>query len=531
MDIYRLAFAASLCLLISGCGKTGDPVPGEDETPVSDERIKEILVEFYDATDGPNWTEQPNWAEDRTIPLPLWDGVSFFPDGDSDSSIGFGLDFHGYGLRGEIPSGIFSINILTSLNLNRNELTGQIPDAIGDAKALADIRMDDNSLTGNIPASLSGLQHLMSFSVEDNKLSGKVPDEVVAMPYFYRFELEQSDGYGLEYPQPVEDLQEKAAFKAFYETLPEDVKKSCPWDGESPLSSTGFIVLDGKGHIVAMELIGEDSGQEVVLSDDFLELSHLRYLELYRMAVKSLPENFSRLASLELLMMYKTQLETFPKALMSMKNLRHLFLIYSRIDSIPDGIGEMSGLRSLSVYGSSLSGYISRNFTKIPLRYLEICRSSEEEELGGMPSYQISDFLEGPSTLNYLFLKRMCLEGELPGQLPSVMPDMYYLDLGNNNISGSVPASYAGMHHLLILDLYKNRMSGVLPQEILDSPYCQYWMLNWQQEGYGFTNLPDPEPEAMNSMSGGIRSADDIRAAVFRQAAIECGGAKFLDRR
>ena len=151
-----------------------------------------------------------------------------------------------------------------------------------------------------------------------------------------------------------------------------------------------------------------------------------------------------------------------------------------------------------------------------------------------MPSYQISDFLEGPSTLNYLFLNRMCLEGELPEQLPSVMPDMYYLDLGNNNISGSVPASYAGMHHLLILDLYKNRMSGELPQEILDSPYCQYWQLGWQQEGYGFTNLPpdSAEPETMNRMSGGrVRSAADIRVDVLRQAAIECGGAKFLDRR
>ena len=191
------------------------------------------------------------------------------------------------------------------------------------------------------------------------------------MPYFYDFDLEQSEGYALDYPQIVEDLQEKAIFKSLYDKLPDKVREYCPWDGESPLSETRFAVLDAQGHVV------------------------------------------------------------------------------------------------------------------------------------------------------------------------SLMPELVQLELEKNNLTGNVPASYAGFPHLLELRLRGNRLSGVIPQEIVDSPYFDDWRMERQQEGYGLT-LPPTEgsgdsaeavygPATQSVRHSKVeRPAGELKSEYLRGIAVECGGEKFL---
>lgn len=540
-NIYRFASAALICLAVMGCGKTHGPDTGEqEETPTSDERIKEILLKFYEATGGPSWEDQPNWIEDSTLPLPLWDGVYFVPYGDGDESVGIELDFCCNSLKGEIPPEIFTINNMTSLLLYGNELSGSIPDNIGQATSLAKLRLNDNALTGNIPQSLSSLKYLRDFAVDGNMMSGTVPAEVVAMPYFYDFDLEQSEGYALDYPQPAEDPREKAIFKSLYDKLPEEVREYCPWDGESPLSETRFAVLDGQGHIVSLNLNGSESiSGPFAVPDELTELVHLRYLQMGVMAISSLPENFDRLTSLEYLDLYGNRLESFPEPLTRMPNLRHLFLHQNRITSVPDAVEGMSGLKTLDLYRNSLTGHVSANLSKLPLTYLDLCSADGEEE--NMPQREISDFLGGLSSLRFAFINGFGLCGELPAELPSLMPELVQLELEKNNLTGNVPASYAGFPHLMEVRLRDNRLSGVIPQEIVDSPYFDGWRIERQQEGYGLT-LPTADsgdssetvygPESVRKGAAWVkRSSRDLKAEYLRGIAEECGGAKFLDRK
>lgn len=516
-----------LCLAAIGCGKESSNQ--EQEKPTSDERIKEILLEFYAATDGPAWDEQPNWAADNSIPLPLWDGVAFIPYGDGDEFIGIELDFRDNGLRGEIPSELFTINNLSSLVLNRNELSGPIPENIGQAKSLANLRLDDNALTGNIPQSLAELKLLQSFSVDGNKMSGKVPEEVVAMPFFCGFDLDQAEGYGLEYPQAVEDLQEKALFKEIYGKLPQPVRDNCGWDGESPLSSTNFADLDQQGHIVALRLRGNyGETASATLPERLLELSHLRYLVMANMGLKSLPDDFGRLSSLEYLNLEGNQFETFPEPLTRMTSLRHLMLRFNSIDSVPDKIEGMSNLRSLLLGSNDLAGGISANLAKIPLRYLEISYPDESEN---KPETQAEDILKKcPECLRFAYLSYLNIAGELPQQLPSFLPELVELDLSDNNISGNIPESYAEMPHLLEFNLNRNRMSGVVPQAVAESPFFSEWRISRQQEGFGLT-VPQTSKSGEAQVSrpaAAQRSASELRSEFLREAAIESGGAKFV---
>jgi Leucine-rich repeat (LRR) protein len=65
----------------------------------------------------------------------------------------------------------------------------------------------------------------------------------------------------------------------------------------------------------------------------------------------------------------------------------------------------------------------------------------------------------------------MLQDNNLIGSLPSTwyLRNLYYLDLGNNQITGSVPSEWTGQMGLLrILYLDRNRLTGQLPARLGD---------------------------------------------------------------
>ena len=80
-----------------------------------------VLVVLYIATDGPNWTDNTNWARFRE-PLSEWHGVSTDEQGRVEE-----LRLSANGLNGTIGAELGVLTRLTGLYLNDNELSGTIP--------------------------------------------------------------------------------------------------------------------------------------------------------------------------------------------------------------------------------------------------------------------------------------------------------------------------------------------------------------------------------------------------------------------
>ncbi|MEM9337183.1 MAG: hypothetical protein AAGA66_00520 [Bacteroidota bacterium] len=78
-------------------------------------------------------------------------------------------------LSGPIPGDIVDMEAMLSLSLNANNLTGTIPQDIGQLTNLEQLRLDRNQLAGEIPASLSNCTQLMRLYLYDNQLSGPLP--------------------------------------------------------------------------------------------------------------------------------------------------------------------------------------------------------------------------------------------------------------------------------------------------------------------------------------------------------------------
>ena len=85
------------------------------------------------------------------------------------------IDMSSNNLTGTIPSQMFSLTALFSLNLSHNNLTGKIPNEIGNMKNLESLDFSVNNFWGEIPQNLSSLSFLSYLNLSFNNLTGQIP--------------------------------------------------------------------------------------------------------------------------------------------------------------------------------------------------------------------------------------------------------------------------------------------------------------------------------------------------------------------
>ena len=129
---------------------------------------RDALEALYNATAGPDWTDNDNWLTDE--PLDEWYGVVV-----DDAGRVTGLHLPGNGLKGELPAALGDLDGLRSLHLHANELTGSIPPELVWLHRLGALVLSDNDLTGPLPEELAELDSLVGLWVGDNSLEGVVP--------------------------------------------------------------------------------------------------------------------------------------------------------------------------------------------------------------------------------------------------------------------------------------------------------------------------------------------------------------------
>ena len=143
----------------------------EGTVPPSKPPDRDALIAFYNATDGPNWTNNTNWLSDEVIEE--WYGVA------TDNNLYVsGLSLHQNNLTGTIPPEIGQLQELRSLHLPVNRLTGSIPPEIGQLSNLSYLSFFGNELTGEIPPELLQLHSLQSLHLGSNELTGEIPSDI-----------------------------------------------------------------------------------------------------------------------------------------------------------------------------------------------------------------------------------------------------------------------------------------------------------------------------------------------------------------
>ena len=126
---YIAGFLAALMAVVAmALASASGTELAEAQTYPSTDRV--ALVALYNATDGPNWSNETNWLSAE--PMGEWHGVT------TDGS-----------------------GRVTALDLDENELNGKMPVELGNLTNLQRLYLNDNSgLSGPLPGSFTGLTSL-----------------------------------------------------------------------------------------------------------------------------------------------------------------------------------------------------------------------------------------------------------------------------------------------------------------------------------------------------------------------------------
>ena len=158
-----------------------DPVNATLGTPavatfiIEDNEVeRDVLVAFYNATGGANWTFNTNWLGDE--PLSEWRGVTTNDDGRVTE-----LDLRNNQLTGEIPEELAQLTQLRHLYLFGNQLRGAIPVELAQLPQLRHLYLFGNQLRGAIPVELAQLTQLRNLYLFGNQLQGAIPEELAQL--------------------------------------------------------------------------------------------------------------------------------------------------------------------------------------------------------------------------------------------------------------------------------------------------------------------------------------------------------------
>ncbi|WP_308993696.1 immunoglobulin domain-containing protein [Mariniflexile litorale] len=154
------------------------------QTCIVPQSERDALVAFYNATNGPNWTNNTNW--NTAAAVCDWYGVTV-----SNGSVA-SIVLENNNLNGTIPASIDDLTNLNYLNLYVNNLTGIIPSSIGNLSNLTDLRLSRNQLTGTIPSEIGNLKNLNIIYISNNQFSGNIPSELGLLPNLSELSLHKN---------------------------------------------------------------------------------------------------------------------------------------------------------------------------------------------------------------------------------------------------------------------------------------------------------------------------------------------------
>ena len=270
--------------------------------------------------------------------------------------------------------------------------------------------------------------------------------------------------------------------------------------------SLNFNQLSGEipaelGNLANLELL-ELEGNRLTgeIPAELGNLANLRYLDLWQNQLSGeIPAELGNLANLRGLLLGRNQLSgEIPADLGNLTNLEALFLEDNRLSGeIPAALGSLASLTNLDLADNQLNGCVPGRLRDqlymnvSDLGGLPFCDAAAEPAPTARPAtpatderaalvalYEATDGANWTSNDNWLSDRPI---GEWYGVTTDRNGRVTELLLGDNRLSGEIPAELGSLVNLVVLELSGNRLSGEIPGELGSLANLQYLSLNYNR--------------------------------------------------
>ncbi len=451
----------------------------------------DALMTLYDATNGPNWTDNSGWGED--CDLSTWFGISTNGAGKVTK-----VDLRANGLNGTLPDNWGTYTNLHTIHLQDNAINGSISPSFGSSLALKRLYLQNNALTGNIPSELGdnpllerlnlsnntalgggiplsfqNLTNLQRLHLQNNSHADTLPDILSQLIALERLYLQNNQFYG-PIPSGLGNLSNLSHLylqnNDFTGCIPEEFSNLCGDDvrlqnNECLSHANGdfsLFCLDSScetiPNCVCPKPVDYDALMELYLAtngDQWLNNSNwgqncdlstwhgittngideVTKIDLRENGLTgSLPDNWDSYPALKTLLLMNNAVDgNIPSSLGSSNSITIINFNTNNLDGVlPPELGDITQLEQLIVSNNdSLSGSIPESYSNL-------------------------------SKLRFLYLQNNNHIGEIPASLGTI-DSLERLLLQNNNFTGNIPSTFGSVSNLERLYLQNNDLEGCIP--------------------------------------------------------------------
>ncbi|KAL3537493.1 hypothetical protein ACH5RR_000859 [Cinchona calisaya] len=367
------------------------------------------------------------------------------------------LDMASNKLHSTLPGNIGNMTSLVSFDLSDNNVEGGVPSTIGRLCKLEYLDLSGNNLTASLPELLDGMEscvsgstlaNLVHLKLSNNQLTGKLPEWLGQLKNLQELGL---DFNMLEGPIPsslgsLKNLTDLGLpGNKLNGTLPETLGLL-----------TELYVLD----VSSNQLIG-------ILSEaHFAQLSKLKILSISSNSfILNVSSDWIPPFQIRNLVMGSCHLgPLFPAWLQSQQEINYLDISNASISgSIPNWFWDISSnLSLLNVSLNQLEGQLPSPLKVAPFADVDFS------------SNLFTGFILLPNVqIELVDLSNNHFRGPIPQNISQIMPDLIFLALSNNELSGEIPISIGEMSSLQVIDLSMNNLSGSTPSSIGNCSYLK----------------------------------------------------------
>ncbi len=424
------------------------------------------------------------------------------------------LDLRKNELTGSIPSQLGNLAKLKQLHLSENDLTSAIPEDLGKLTELTILNIGYNNLGARLPDELQNLTKLTQIYIQETEVSGPFPDwlNTTRMPDLRELSIYGNNLNGVVNSSIAESTN--ITYLAYAEN-----DRLCAPDTAASRATKSRIEGINRFHYFGELMVdraplealydgtdGDNWSMNTNWKSDGVPLhqwagvetdEECRVTKLWlgnKGLSGTLPAEVGNLIELENLYLEANELTgSIPVELGSLTNLERLYLQSNGLsDEVPSELTGLSSLIRLYLYGNELTGKLPDGLRNIET--LTWLRTNNNAGLCAPETAEFQAFLEG---LEYWMgdacqpddtAERAALAAiydALGGDnwhintnwksdkplkdwhgLTVVDSSVVQLGLGNNNLTGSIPAEIGNLPNLERLTLWNNNLTGSIPAEL-----------------------------------------------------------------
>ncbi|KAI8551321.1 hypothetical protein RHMOL_Rhmol06G0177200 [Rhododendron molle] len=353
-------------------------------------------------------------------------------------------------LTGPISPHIGNLSFLVRSKLRNNNLSHNIPQQIGNLRRLNLLSLLNNSFTGEIPANISCCSNLIALEFTYNRLTGKIPTELGHLSKLQGLHIAENNLTG-GVPATIGNL---SSLTIFYISFNNNIGGNIP---------------DDLGRLTNLELFASaENGLVGTIPSSLFNISSIMQFDIGGNQIRGiLPSNLgSYLPNLEFFGIDDNLLiGSIPSSISNSTNLRYLGVAVNYFTGKMPAFDKVRNLWRLVAYSNHLGtgeaddlSFLSSLINATDLDWLGL----SENGFGGVFPKVITNF---SIRLSHIDLGDNNLYGSIPKGIRNLV-NLQLFTIGNNHLTGNIPVDFDKLQRLNILSLEGNRFYGNIPSSL-----------------------------------------------------------------